>query len=84
MFLAVTFDADAGATGFSLDFCPFLRQELPGKRLFAPGRTPRLYLGADEVNGPGQRLPGTLDDVCLYRGTLKDADLARLKAYYMD
>ena len=84
MFLAVTFDADAGATGFSLDFCPFLRQELPGKQLFAPGRTPRLYLGADEVNGPGQRLPGTLDDVCLYRGTLKDADLARLKAYYMD
>ena len=84
MFLSVFFDAGSGATGFSLNFSPFLRQELPGKRLFPGGHDVRLFLGMDEVQGPGQRLPGTLDDVCVYRGALKDEDLSRLKAYYMD
>ncbi len=83
MFLAVSFDAETGISGFSLNFEPFIRQELPGKRLLDEGQTARLFLGADDVSGPGQRLPGTLDDVCLYRGALADEDLARLKAYYM-
>ena len=84
MFLAVCFDADKGATGFSLNFEPFIRQELPGKLLFTENMPLRLFLGEDEINGPGERLPGTLDDVCLYRGALGDDALARLKAYYMD
>ncbi len=28
-------------------------------------------------------LPGTLDDVCLYRKVLSDEDIAMMKAYYM-
>ncbi len=84
MFLAVSFDADAGVSGFSLNFEPFIRQELPGKQLLTGVEPARLFLGADDVNGPDQRLPGTLDDVCLYRKALKDEDIALLKAYYME
>lgn len=84
MFLAVSFDTDTGTTGFSLNFEPFIRQLLLGKELFVDGQGARLFLGADDVNGPGQRLPGTLDDVCLYRKPLTDEDLGRLKAYYLE
>ncbi len=84
IFLALSFDADTGTAGFSLNFEPFLRQELPGKQLFLDGQAPRLFLGVDDVNGPGQRLPGTLDDVCLFRKALSDGDIIRLKAYYME
>jgi len=81
MFLAVCFDAETGVTGFSLNFEPFLCQQLPGKQLFLSGQAPRLFLGREDAQG-GQ-LPGALDDVCLYRKALSDEDLARLKAYYM-
>ncbi len=84
MFLALSFDADRGVTGFSLDFQPFLRQELPGKKLFEKDQAVYLYLGADDVQGPGQRLPGTLDDVCVFKKALDDGDIARLKKYYRD
>ena len=84
MFLAVSFDAETGTTGFSLNFEPFMCQQLPGKQLFLQEQGIRLFLGRDDVQGPGQRLPGALDDVCLYRKVLSDADLAQLKAYYME
>ena len=84
MFLAVCFDADTGITGFSLNFEPFIRQQLPGKRLFWDGQEARLFLGRDDVQGPGQQLPGTLDDICVYQSVLSDGDLSRLKAYYME
>ena len=84
MFLAVSFDADNGTAGFSVNFEPFLRQELPGKILFTDAQAVRLYLGADDVQGPGQRFPGTLDDVCAVKKALSDEDIVRLKKYYMD
>ena len=44
--------------------------------------------GIWECSVPGQsgeiRLPGTLDDVCLFRKALSDGDIIRLKAYYME
>lgn len=84
MFLAISYDAETGATGFSMNFEPFLRQQLPGKQLFLNGQTPRLFLGRDDAQGPGQQFPGVLDDVCLYRRALSDEDMAKLKAYYME
>lgn len=84
MFLAVSFDADTGTTGFSMNFEPLIRQQLPGKQLFLNGQPPRLFLGRDDVQGYGQQLPGVLDDVCLYRKALSDEDIAKLKAYYME
>ncbi len=48
------------------------------------GQGTRLFLGRDDVQGPGQQLPGVLDDVCLYRKALSDAEIAKLKAYYME
>ena len=83
MFFAAWFDAETGTTGFSLNFEPFLRQQLPGKELLAKEQPPQLLLGRDVLAAPDEGLPGTLDDVCVYRKTLTDEDLLRLKAYYM-
>ncbi len=85
MFLAVSYDAETGTTGFSLNFDEFLRQRLPGKRLFSDEGAARLYLGVTGMDTPGEQpLAGTLDDVCVYIGVLDNGDLARLKAYYMN
>ena len=77
-------DAETGTTGFSLNFEPFLRQRLPGKDLLSDEGSTRLLLGMDALAAPDEGLPGSLDDVCVYRKTLTDEDLARLKAYYME
>ena len=84
MFFAACFDAETGTTGFSLNFEPFLRQQLPGKDLLSDEGSTRLLLGMDTLAAPDEGLPGSLDDVCVYRKTLTDEDLARLKAYYME
>ena len=84
MFFAAFFDAETGTTGFSLNFEPFVRQQLPGKKLLPEEGTPLLLLGMDVLAAPDEGLPGTLDDVCAYRKTLTDEDLVRLKAYYME
>ena len=84
MFFAALFDADTGATGFSLNFEPFLRQQLPGKELLNGERPPRLLLGTDVLAAPDEGFPGAVDDVCVYRKLLTDGDLDRLKAYYME
>ena len=83
IFMAASFDADAGTAGFSLNFEPFMRQLLPGRQVVRDGKTVRLLLGTDDLSTPGQRLPGTLEDVCVYNKALTDADLARLRACYM-
>ena len=47
LFFAAVFDAETGMTGFSLNFDPFIRQQLQGKQLFSEGQSPRLLLGRD-------------------------------------
>ena len=83
MFMAASFEAGAGIASFSLNFEPFMRQLLPGKQVMGDGRCVRLLLGTDDLSTPGQRLPGTLEDVCVYDKALTDGDLAVLKEYYM-
>ena len=83
MFMAASFDADEGTASFSLNFEPFMRQLLPGKQVVKDGKNARLLLGVDDLSTPEQRLPGILEDVCVYGKALTDVDIARLKAYYM-
>ena len=83
-FFSAFFDAETGTTGFSLNFEPFLRQQMAGNRLLPEGTSPLLLLGTDVLAGPEERLPGVLDDLCVYRRQLTDEDLIRLKAYYME
>ena len=82
-FLAASLDVETGTAGISLNFEPFIMQELPGKKLLNEGQAARLYLGMDERSAPDKQFPGTLDDVCLYRKVLNDEDIAMMKAYYM-
>ena len=83
LFAAGSFEAEAGVAGFSLNFEPFMRQPLPGKRVMGDGKHARLLLGTDDLSTPGQRFPGVLEDVCVYNKALTDEDMAKLKAYYM-
>ena len=83
IFAAGSFDADAGAAGFSLNFEPFMRQPLPGRQLMREGQRAQLLLGTDDLSTPGQRFPGELEDVCVYNKALTDEDIAKLKAYYL-
>jgi hypothetical protein len=83
-FLAASLDVETGTAGISLNFEPFIMQELPGKKFLNEGQAARLFLGMDERSAPGMHFPGTLDDVCLYRKVLGDEDIAKLKAYYME
>ncbi len=84
MFLALSFDTQDDVAGLSLNFEPFLRQRTDGRQLFPECADFRLFLGMDGTEDPGRRLPGTMDDVCLYRGVLDQQDIARLKAYYTE
>lgn len=83
-YLAASLDVETRTAGISLNFEPFIMQELPGKKLLNEGQAARLFLGMDERSAPGMHFPGTLDDVCLYRKVLGDEDIAKLKAYYME
>ena len=80
---AVIVSADRDSVGVSLNFEPIIRQSLRPGALQPDGPTRRLYVG---MNGPEtenpERLPAALDDLCLCRRALTDADLSRLKAYY--
>ena len=84
IFTVLTFDAETGTTGISLNFGPQARQTLPGRKLLEDRAAPRLFLGIDDRSAKDCRLPGTLDDVCVYRKALSDAEIAALKAYYLE
>ena len=60
-----------------------MRQLLPGKQVVKDGKNAKLLLGTDDLTTPGQRLPGELEDVCVYSKALTDEDIAKLKAYYL-
>ncbi len=83
MLVAGSFEAEAGVAGFSVNFEPFMRQPLTGKRIMGDGKRAQLLLGTDDLSAPGQRLPGELEDVCVYNKALTDEDMAKLKAYYL-
>ena len=84
IFVAGSFDAEAGAAGFSVNFEPFMRQPLSGKKIMRDGKRARLLMGTDDLSAPGQRFPGVLEDVCVYGKALTDEDIAKLKAYYLE
>ena len=83
IFAAGSFEAEAGIAGFSVNFEPFMRQLLPGKEVTGDGTYARLLLGTDDLSTPGQRLPGMLEDVCVYNKALTDEDIKKLKEYYL-
>ena len=83
-FVAASLDTETGTAGISLNFEPFILQELPGKIFLNEGQAARLFLGMDERSAPDRRFPGTLDDVCLFRKVLSDEDIARMKTYYLE
>ena len=83
IFAAGSFEAGTGIAGFSLNFEPLMRQLLPGKQVVKDGKNAKLLLGTDDLTTPGQRLPGELEDVCVYSKALTDEDIAKLKAYYL-
>ena len=60
-----------------------MRQLLPGKEVTGDGTYARLLLGTDDLSTPGQRLPGMLEDVCVYNKALTDEDIKKLKEYYL-
>ncbi|MCM1026181.1 MAG: alkaline phosphatase family protein [Roseburia sp.] len=77
---ALVADMEKRQYSLSVNFAPMEMGKLPPDMSFPEGET--LYLGQDEKEDGDWRLRGVLDDFCICRRALGDADLERLREYY--
>ncbi|MBO5070878.1 MAG: alkaline phosphatase family protein [Roseburia sp.] len=80
MFVALSVDFQNGKLNMSVNFEEFDSYNIPKDMHFQVGTL--LYIGQDEKLDKANRLAAVLDDVCLCRKVLDNADLVRLKEYY--
>lgn len=80
IFFALYVDTVNKKAGVSLDFAPFDNWDIRDEISLPESNV--LYIGQDEKADKCNRLAAVLDDFCLCRKVLDDADLKRLEVYY--
>ena len=83
MFVVMSIDLKERKLGISVDFEKFADigyWQLPPDTELPDGEL--LYIGQNAENDKANRLAGVLDDVCIYKRALDDADVDRFKKYY--